>query len=87
MTYSEFVRWCKFREQYGPLHVGMRVDRAIARHIAAYLNSVSRNQKFKAEEFSPYDQQRQSVDLNDPQAVFAVLKGLSKDGITRDTDA
>jgi hypothetical protein len=85
MTYSEFLSWCEYRSKYGTLHIGMRIDRAIARHICVYLNSLSRNRRFKPEEFSPYDQHKSSTDVDDPEAVFDLLKGLSN-GVTRDTN-
>lgn len=62
----------------------MRVDRAIARNITAYLNSIS-SKKFKPDEFSPYDQHNSATNVDDPNAVFEVLKGLSN-GVTRNTN-
>lgn len=85
MSYSEFVNWCLYRDQCGTLNVGLRVDRAVARHIAAYLNSISKNRKFKPDEFSPYDQHHSDVDVSDVNQVFNVLKGVAN-GVSRDTD-
>lgn len=85
MSYAEFLDWCRYRQQYGSLNIGMRVDRAVARHIAVHLNTKSQGRKFKADEFSPYDNRRSKVDINDPEAVFTVLKGLSN-GKTGNTD-
>jgi hypothetical protein len=84
VSYDEFIRWCQFREKYGSLHVGMRVDRAIARGLALYVNSLS-SRKVKPQDFSPYDQARSSVDVDDPEAMYALLKGVAN-GNTRDTD-
>ena len=39
MTYSEFVVWMKFRAKRGPLHLGMRVEMALAQFQALYVNS------------------------------------------------
>lgn len=86
MSYAEFVNWCQYRHQYGSLHVGMRVDRAIARHIAAYLNSISKSTKFKPDEFSPYDQAASRTNVDDVDQVFNVLKGIAN-GVPRNTDA
>jgi len=84
MTYSEFLAWCEYRAKYGTLHTGMRVDRAVARAITAYFNSIS-SKKFKPEDFSPYDQGNSKTNVDDPNAVFEVLKGLSN-GVTRNTN-
>ena len=68
--------------------MGMRIDRAVARHIAAYLNTLSKR-TFRAEDFSPYDQPaaRAPVDVNDLNAVWQVLKGVSDGSSVRDIDS
>ncbi|MFJ3121040.1 hypothetical protein ACIPI6_31435 [Pseudomonas protegens] len=39
MTYPEFVVWMKFRAKRGSLHLGMRVEMALAQFQAFYVNS------------------------------------------------
>lgn len=39
MTYAEFVVWMKFRAKRGSLHLGMRVEMALAQFQALYVNS------------------------------------------------
>jgi hypothetical protein len=56
--------------------MGMRVDRAVSRALAAYFNSMSKGTKLKPTDFSPYDEQK-AVNVEDPQEVFNVLKGLA----------
>ena len=88
LSYAEFVDWCRYRDQFGSMHMGMRIDRAVARHIAAYLNTLSKR-TFRAEDFSPYDQPaaRAPVDVNDLNAVWQVLKGVSDGSNVRDIDS
>lgn len=54
MTWSEYLAWCQFRAKYGPLHVGMRVDRAVARAIANYFSANSKR-RYSVLDFSPFD--------------------------------
>jgi len=56
--------------------MGMRIDRAVSRALATHFNSISKVTKFKPTDFSPYDE-AQAVNVNDPQQMFTVLKGLS----------
>jgi hypothetical protein len=77
MTYDEFLRWCEFRNTQGSLHVGMRIDRAVSRALANYFSAMTRGKRFKPTDFSPYDQQSSKVDIDDPDAVFNVLKGVT----------
>lgn len=77
VSYSEFVNWCEYRRRQGGLNVGLRIDRAIARALAAHFNSMSKTQKFKISDFSPFDADQEKVNVDDPQAMFTVLKGLA----------
>lgn len=55
----------------------MRIDRAVARGIANYLSSISKNQKFTVQDFSPFDREASKVDIDDPESMLAALTGLS----------
>jgi len=85
MPYSEFVNWCEYRRRQGGLNVGLRIDRAISRALSAHFNSMSKGSKFKPLDFSPYDAEKQGVDVNDPQSMLMALKGATN-GKTRHTD-
>lgn len=77
MPYDEFVRWCEYRNRQGSLSHGIRVDRAVSRALATYFNAMSKGSKFKPTDFSPYDMESSKVDVDSPDEVFNVLKGLS----------
>lgn len=83
MSYEEFLRWTVYRNQFGSLNLGMRVDRAVARALTVWVNSISKGKKYKLQDFSPYDQAKNTVDLSDAQSVFKALKGVSN-GVSRD---
>lgn len=85
MSYAEFLAWCEYRNRQGCLHQGMRIDRAVSRLMAAYFNAHSKGKSFKPMEFSPYDASSSRVDVEDPEAMFTVLKGLAR-GKSRNTD-
>lgn len=86
MSYAEFLNWCEYRNRQGSLHLGMRIDRAVSRAMAMYYNSHSRDKKVKSGDFSPYDAQKNTVDINNPEAVFGVLKGLANGTKSRNAD-
>ena len=75
MSHSEWIGWCLFRERFGDLHVGMRIDRAVARAIVSYVRMNSKNNSIKEKDFSPFDQVQKNIDINDIGAVFAALSG------------
>ncbi len=81
MDYAEFVSWCRYREKYGSLHLGMRFDRGIAR-IAAFLGNLwIRKSRFKEVDFSPYDKaikDSQTPEPNSIEAAFGLLRGISE---------
>lgn len=86
VSYAEFLEWCKFRSMYGSLHIGMRVDRAVSRAMAAHFNTMSKGKKFKPLEFSPFDVAKEKVDVDDPEAMFNALKDIAS-GQSRNTDS
>lgn len=55
LTLPEFFSWCRYISKYGTLHMGMRVDRAVARALANYFGAHSNNKKYTLNDFSPYD--------------------------------
>lgn len=83
MSYDEYLNWCRFRSKWGPLHVGMRVDRGIGRAIAYYLTANSKK-SFAPGDFSPYDQlavERAEADQEGTvENVFELLKGVANAG-------
>lgn len=54
LSWGEYLSWCAYRAKYGSLHIGMRVDRAVARALANYMSGNSR-QQFSVVDFSPFD--------------------------------
>ena len=54
LTYSEFLRWARYRNRRGSLHVGMRVERGAAILAAMYANTHSKNGGFGLHDFAPY---------------------------------
>jgi len=78
MSYREFLDWIKYRNRWGPLHLGMRIDRAVARPSAVFAGMYSKG-KITFEDFSPYDVER-TKQANSPQEVFEYLKGIAKHG-------
>ena len=77
MSYSEFVAWCEYRNRQGSLHIGMRIDRAVARAMASYFSAMSKTKRYKVDDFSPFDAQNNRLDMSDPAAVFSALKGMT----------
>lgn len=51
LPYPEFLQWCEYRNKRGSLHVGMRVEQAIALLASMYANAHSK----KGVTFSPKD--------------------------------
>ena len=73
MSYSEFVQWIAYRNRWGSLHLGMRIDRATARGAALFARGA-----VTVDDLSPYDKARATERASDPQAVFNYLKGISR---------
>lgn len=78
MSYREFLDWIKYRNRWGPLHFGMRIDRAVARPSAVFAGMYSKG-KIGFHDFSPYDVER-TKKAESPQEVFEYLKGIAKHG-------
>lgn len=47
--------WQKYRQKYGSLHWGMRLDRSMARFTALFANFKAGRQAHEWRDFSPYD--------------------------------
>ncbi|NIF15629.1 hypothetical protein [Pantoea sp. Cy-639] len=56
MTYPEFLTWVKFRQKRGSLHLGMRLEVALAQFQAIYFNSKTRESapKLYPQDFAPH---------------------------------
>lgn len=79
MSYSEFLDWCKYREYWGPLHLGMRIDKAVARFLVHRFSSPK--QRFKLHDFSPFDKMaRDRKVLDSPDAFFDKLSEIARAG-------
>lgn len=76
MTYQEYISWIKYRNRWGTLHFGMRIDRAIARAAAFFGNFLSRKRSLKSDDFSPHDQKQDRVGSVDE--VFSLLSSMAK---------
>lgn len=85
ITHAEFISWCQYRAKWGPLNVGLRVDRAVAQAMRLYFNANTKGTKYRFPDFSPYDEAARKVDVQSPESVFAFLKGMSN-GKPRNTD-
>jgi hypothetical protein len=80
LTYDEYVNWCRYRSKWGGLHVGMRIDRAVAHALRAYFNAHSKTANLRFPSFSPYDEAaKKSVNVESPDEVFALLSSLAKE--------
>ena len=73
MGYPEFLSWVSYRNRYGTLHQGMRIDRAIGRFMAFWGNSKSKNGGFTYADFSPYDKPKEP-EQGDIHQAFALLQ-------------
>ncbi|UVL70600.1 hypothetical protein [Pseudomonas protegens] len=65
MTYPEFVVWMKFRAKRGSLHLGLRVEMALAQFQAFYVNSRTAKDapKVYPQDFAPHmDPRVESLD-------------------------
>lgn len=80
MSYAEFVSWCKYRNKWGGLHTGMRIDRAVGRGLATIVGMHARKSNLSYVDFSPYDRQEKQTRMTDPQAMFSTLKAIAKRG-------
>lgn len=54
VSYQEFVRWVRYRQKRGSLHVGMRVEHSGATLAAMYANTHSRDGGFRLTDFAPF---------------------------------
>lgn len=77
LTYREYLSWIRYRNKYGSLHPGMRVDRAVGRGLAFFGNMYSKKKDLKPEDFSPYDK---TPDLDEGTAddAFQILASVAK---------
>lgn len=59
LSYSEFLRWAKYRAKRGSLNVGMRVERGAAQLSALYANARRRQgaEAYKLTDFAPFHDQ------------------------------
>ena len=55
MSWEEFLSWCAYRDKYGSLHEGMRLDRAVGRAAAFFGNMMAGKKQLVPEDFSPFD--------------------------------
>jgi len=81
MSYTEFLAWCRYRNKYGSLHLGMRVDRAFARVAAFFGNVFSSKKDLKPEDFSPMDKtimEAKAVEDGSVDQVFSLLKNVAR---------
>lgn len=75
MSYSEFLDWCKYREHWGSLNIGMRIDRAVARFIYYRFGKSS----LAIKNFSPYDKLADDRKvLESPEDFFQKLQGIAR---------
>lgn len=61
MSWPEFLAWAQYREKRGSLNTGMRVETAIARLCALYVNmhrSASTDPPYHIEDFAPHMDER-----------------------------
>lgn len=61
MLITEFYVWQKFRSKRGSLHVGMRIEVAVARFLAHWFNSKTSKEatKLHPEDFAPHMDERE----------------------------
>jgi hypothetical protein len=83
MSYTEFVSWCRYRNKYGGLHIGMRIDRAFGRVAAFFGNAFSTNKDLQPDDFSPMDKaikESAEAEQGSIHEVFAMLKHTARSG-------
>ena len=80
MSYSEFLDWVWYRNRWGSLHPGMRIDRAIARPAAFFGSAyVKKGKQLSPQDFSPHDQDTQPEAEGSIEDAFALLSSAAKD--------
>lgn len=78
LSWSEYLVWLKFRQKYGSLHHGMRVDRAVARAASFFGNAMSKKGGLRPEDFSPYDSAIEEAREVTNGEVFGFLASMAK---------
>ena len=80
ISYVEFIQWCHFRARYGSFHIGMRIDRAVARVAALSGNIAARKTLWSEQDFSPFDNALAEADKPELtlDSAFAALKKVAK---------
>lgn len=73
MLITEFYVWQKFRNKRGSLHVGMRIEEAVARFLAHWFNSKTKVDatKLHPEDFAPHMDERE-ISLKELTAAWGV---------------
>jgi len=59
LSYSEFLRWAKYRAKRGSLNIGMRVERGSAQLSALYANAHRKQgaEAYRISDFAPHHDQ------------------------------
>ena len=82
LSYSEVRSWILYRNKYGSLHPGMRIDRAIARAMVLLTRLASKNSRMTEVDFSPFDlaakKEREAVEGASIEDVFKLLSSMSR---------
>lgn len=78
LTWPEYLVWLKFRQKYGSLHHGMRVDRAVARAASFFGNAMSKKSVLRQEDFSPYDAAIEESREVTNEEIFGFLTSMAK---------
>ncbi len=78
LSWSEYLVWLKFRQKYGSLHQGMRVDRAVARAASFFGNAMSKRGGLRPEDFSPYDAAIEEDREVSNEEAFSFLASMAK---------
>ena len=76
MNYPEFLSWIQFRNRWGTLHPGLRIDRAIARSSAFFGNMMARKNLLSPEDFSIHDKSPEPE--ASPKNVYQLLSNVAK---------
>lgn len=77
LSYPEFLSWIRYRNKWGSLHVGMRLDRSVGRSSAFFGNMLSKGKSLKPDDFSPYDAAQEDDEDVSFEEAFAMLKAVS----------
>ena len=77
MLPGEFMDWCLFRQKYGMLHPGMRIDRAVARVGAYFGNAMAGRKALTWRDFSPYDAAIENERELTNSEILEALKGIA----------